>query len=321
MKYRSCAILAAVVLSQLLTACDESNAEADAPAASATSTSAASTSATGEALVSTSKPLAQQIESLPNTAPVAGQCAGWQRDLATGSHQYEVEACLRQKALNDRAAAVADAMQMSNWIIRNSHTSDLKDVLVALIKYPAEGSLEKHLRDLSLLPNAPDEEDVSTSITAAEYLMEMGNVYWFDTETGSFPNQHDYLLTEIAALSDLPALRFTEIPPAEGQDDQPYRLQAVWEDKSWQRDAENLGDWYDVETVLSLLNQIALDLDASSRFVYLPTGDQTAAVWVVDQEKLAQLLTEGLLTDSGAMRSTLAGKNFEQAFREAATAE
>ncbi len=252
-----------------------------------------------------------------DTAPREGSCVGWRNSLAKGSRTDDVEYCLREKALRDRPAAVEEAKVLLGWKIKEEvGYSQLKPLLAALTGYPEAGSLKDHLSDLSLLPNPPDSEysALDEALTAADYLGELGNIYWFDVETGMFPNEHDYLLAAVAALSGLKDARFSEKPPADYEaENEPYLLSAEFQGKSYRQEAKNYGDWYDVHAVLKLLNRIAVDQKIPERFVTLPTGDQTAIIWVVDKEVLAQLLKEGLITLSRAELSMQEGKIFEKA--------
>lgn len=259
--------------------------------------------------------VADPLVGLPDTAPADGMCAGWQKSLAKGRRLDEVESCLRKKALNDRPGAVEEARELMGWEIREDSYSELKPLIAALAGYPEAGNLEHYLRSLSLLPNESGEYSrFDEALTASDYLRELGNIHWFDVETGMFPNQHDLLLRDLAALGDLGEITFSETPPSGfDSDDQPYVLGAEVNGTLYQRKAENYGDWYDLEAVLLLLNQVAVDQSANSRFVTLATYDQTAIVWAVDDQVLNQLIDKGLVSLSPAERSMQTGKAFEAA--------
>lgn len=260
---------------------------------------------------------AASAPTLADIAPVEGMCAGWRRSLAQGRHVNKVEACLRQKALDNRPEAVKEATAMVDWDIDGKGDSELEPLITALSQYPEPGSLERYLASQSLLPNAPGEyHRLDQALTASDYLRDKGNIHWFDVETGMFPNYHDELLAEVARLSDLGEVRFTEKPPSDYDAyEEPYRLKAVVAGKTYRQEAENHGDWYDLHAVLMLLNRIALDQSSQSRFVTLPTGDQTAIIWVVEEQKLARLVGEGLVSLSPAELSMQTGKAFEAEVR------
>jgi hypothetical protein len=252
---------------------------------------------------------------LPNDPPAEGRCVGWQRSLAHGAQLFDVEHCLYQLAQTDRAKAVQDARTLSQWHIDSRPGSELKTVIATLTLFPEPGSLESYLRELALLPNSPDEYSrLDTAITASDYLRELGNHYWFDAETGVYPNQHHYLMDSIVAATDLAATEFSETPPgSDASYDVPYQLEAKVNGKTYQQQARNLGDWYDLEAVLTLLNQIAVDQNSQYRFVILPTGDQTAIVWAANADALNMLLAKQLIELSPAELSLATGKAFEQA--------
>ncbi|ASP37622.1 hypothetical protein CHH28_02580 [Bacterioplanes sanyensis] len=252
---------------------------------------------------------------LPNNPPAEGSCVGWQRNLAHGVQIYEIESCLYQQLREDRTAAIADANALSAWHIRSQPGSELKALIATLVQFPQPGSLQAYLNELGLLPNPPGEyNDLNNAVTAIDYLREMGNSVWFDAETGVYPNQHDYLMASIVDSTDLAATEFSETPPGlDASYDVPYQLEASINGKTYQQEARNLGDWYDLEAVLTLLNQLAVDQDSQYRFVLLPTGDQTAIVWAANADALNTLLAKQLIELSPAELSLATGKAFEQA--------
>lgn len=264
------------------------------------------------------EPVVDPLAHLTDTPPADGMCAGWRKSLAKGARVSDVEQCLREKALRDRPGAVKEAEVMLGWQIKEGHHSQLKVLVATLSSYPEPGSLKRYLAAHALLPNKPGEYSrLDTALTVSDYVTELGNIYWFDAETGTFPNNHDHLLAEVAALSGLKEARFTEKPPTDyDAEDEPYLLNATFKGKSYQQVAKNYGDWYDIGAVLMLLNRIAVDQAINSRFVTLPTGDQTATVWTVDNEKLTQLQAEGLIRLSAAEVSMQTGKAFEEEVRK-----
>src|SRR4030095_11653606 len=91
-------------------------------------------------------------------------------------------------------------------------------------------------------------------------LMSAGLAHWFDVETGAFPNGHDSLMRSLALLV-APTLQdavFEEkAPPGDGEDDSiPYELTAYAGGKRYRAQAANHGDWYDVVTVLRVMNRV-----------------------------------------------------------------
>ncbi|MGH8037539.1 MAG: hypothetical protein ACREPD_07335 [Stenotrophomonas sp.] len=149
------------------------------------------------------------------------------------------------------------------------------------------------------------------TVDATSMLGIAGHVYAFDAETDQFPNEHDSLLRKLASLVQ-PALAgavFEEAVPAE--DVGPYTLTAYLDGKRYQTAARNLDDWYDVETVLRLLNTMLADRGRPERFANLHTGDQTA--WVVGgpQAAITASFESGLLQPGDAGDAEQSGKAFE----------
>lgn len=272
------------------------------------------TSVQSQSVISKSASAESRKVELSNIAPKAGMCAGWQKYLAEGLNHYEVASCLRAKALKDREGAVQEAIEMSEWDIKETGYSDLKQLIFSLAKYPEAGSLEKRLRALDLLPNEPDEySNLHEAVTAADYLTTIGNTYGFDTETGMFPNDHHLLLGEIAAQSGLVNVEFSEIPPSSHEsENEPYKLAASTNGKIYHRKAKNYGDWYDVDAVLSLLNEIAKDRNSQTRFVSLPTEDQSSIILIIEEQKLRELLNEGVIQLASSELAMELGKVFEE---------
>lgn len=149
---------------------------------------------------------------------------------------------------------------MSDWTIEDDYASELGPLVAALSQFPEPGALETYLRGHSLLPNSGDEESpMENPLTAMDYIRELGAIYWFDAETGMFPNEHDGLLHNVALLSDMTGVEFLETPPSDDDDSEPYWLEARIAGKTYRQQAVNYGDWYDIDAVLTMLNTIAAD--------------------------------------------------------------
>src|SRR5690606_19384187 len=134
----------------------------------------------------------------------------------------------------------------------------------------------KALRDLGFVLDRTNMGLEAKPITVEDVLFARGRTEWFDAETGTFPNAHDALLAELAALASpvLDDVIFEEIPPAESEmDDGPYRLHAYADGKRYALRAENHGDWYDVHAVIGLVNALLVARNSDIRLVVLPTGD------------------------------------------------
>lgn len=148
---------------------------------------------------------------------------------------------------------------------------------------------------------------------AVEILIVAGHAHWFDVETGMYPNQHDILMRNLAVLvtPELDGAVFEEIEPLDEEARSPYRVQAYWRGKLYQRYAENHGDWYDVEAVLSLMNTMLRRAKSNTRFHMLATDDQTAVVVAASQRTIANAFSKKLLKKGAANQAMDTGKEFE----------
>ncbi|HEY0635082.1 MAG TPA: hypothetical protein VGE00_06860 [Gammaproteobacteria bacterium] len=256
---------------------------------------------------------------LPNDPPINGSCVGWRRGLAKGNEEntLQVQKCLRALAISQRSKAVEQARQLSSWQLKQLELRELVNTLVA---FPEEGQMKAYLDQLGVLiqTNADDSAAASDEppLTPRDYLLQQGRVYGFDVETGMFPNRHDELLAALAQLSEseLRAAKFSEIaPPDYDAEDEPYTLIGIIGDKRYEMTAENYGDWYDLDAVLALLNQMSNENGLADRFITLPTDDQTALVLVISTDALTSLTKQQLLTISAAELAYVHGKTAEQA--------
>ncbi len=155
---------------------------------------------------------------------------------------------------------------------------------------------------------------------AASMLTETGHAYWFDVETGTFPNQHDSLLRSLADLIQptLAGVVFEEVAPEYDEDanvsdaDGVYLLRAYVDGQLLETQAEDLGDWYDVDAVLRLLDAVLLERKAAERFLLLETTDQTAVIVAADGAVLEAAIRARLLTPGDPDAAEALGKGFEQ---------
>lgn len=149
---------------------------------------------------------------------------------------------------------------------------------------------------------------------AAELLLlAAGHAYWFDVETGTYPNQHDSLMRHLYSLTapELDAAVFEELAPALEDESAPYELVAYVRGKKYRTFAENLGDWYDVDAVLRLMNAIVADQKSATRFVGLTTQDQTMTIVAASSTAIAAAAKQGLLELGDPSEAERLGKDFE----------
>jgi hypothetical protein len=163
----------------------------------------------------------------------------------------------------------------------------------------------------------PAEVDVAS---ADAVLLIAGHAYWFDVETGMYPNNHDSLMRQLAALvsPELDDTIFEEAAPGiEEAETEPYELTVYTAGKRLRAEARNLGDWYDVEAVLNLMNAVAKERGSNMRFVALASTDQTMTVVAAPAGAIARAIQGGLIEIGAAGEAEKAGKDFENKVMEA----
>jgi hypothetical protein len=126
------------------------------------------------------------------------------------------------------------------------------------------------------------------------------------------------LLEALAAMfgESLEAVTFVETAPDDWKSEAPYHVRAELGERSWEREMENFGDWYDVGAVLDMLNGIAADLGSTKRIMGLETYDQYVTVIVGPGESLLIAANEGLVNPALARGSMDRGKTFEEKVRQ-----
>jgi hypothetical protein len=248
-----------------------------------------------------------------------------------GELEWTADTCLRHLAALDRPQAVTAARA---WIAANPTLAPDRDVMRALDAFPEPDGVLRYLRDQGLL--GADDHVPDDAVAPLDVLFAAGRAIDFDTETDRYPNEHDTLLVELAALSPA-TLRGTyfdeilegapggiEIDEGLAADvvvdesgeavygDEPtgvYVLHAYDGHTRYEIEAENFGDWYDVDAVVGLLNTLAFERHANVRWLQLATGDQTAIVVVGPEAGLRTVVADGWLV--------VAPRNTAEAAREA----
>lgn len=207
--------------------------------------------------------------------------------------------CIMRLQLVDRKKA----SQMARKLKPQATFSD-RERVAALARFEAGAALGAHLTQLGFRP-ARDPKEGELRTTAREVLEASGHLLRFDAETDRFPNEHDALLMQVARLAreELTGALFEERPPAKG-DSGPYEICAYWSGERWCATAKNLGDWYDLDAALGLLNTMARDRGSKTRFATLATADQFATVVAGPATGIVSIADAGLfeLAPAGAAR-------------------
>ena len=178
--------------------------------------------------------------------------------------------------------------------------------------YPSQESMEAQLRGLGLVqrerpPLTP------AAVTLAEALRRHDVVASFDGETGQFPNQHDQLLYELARMTGaLAGVVFREQAPPEDSEAVPYQLDAWLDGLHYRLPAQNLGDWFDLDTVVGLLNTLLAARKSEVRVLPLATDEQLAQLAIAPQASLLRAVQAGVLRSDNPDQARQLGKDYEQ---------
>jgi hypothetical protein len=124
-------------------------------------------------------------------------------------------------------------------------------------------------------------------------ILENEKVYhYFDAETGFVPADYDNLLLEFASkskgvLKDM----IVWMDAKENKDGETfqYTITVISNNKAFIAKPEDIGDWYDVVTVNTILEKVLADLNSRERFVSIDTGDQTVHYIFGDPANVNQL--------------------------------
>lgn len=218
------------------------------------------------------------------------------RELPT--HEWDSVSCLEHLLELDRPTAVEVAREWTQVEL----PPDAHGIAWALARFPSAGALEAYLDMLGLTDMTSPELGTTdgSPVSAEEALLNRGRASLFDKETGRFPNRHDELLRDLAALAPgvLDDIHFEEHPPSAEDDesgDGIYRLVAVGGGMQYEVRAEDYGDWYDVASVLGFLNSLARARGNETRWMLLATGDQMAVVVAGPRRALAALVIQKLV--------------------------
>jgi len=187
-----------------------------------------------------------------------------------------------------------------------------REMVAALSRFESASALPDHLVAAGFRPSIGRVPEAA--VTARDVLEASGQVIGFDAETDQFPNEHDMLQIRLAraAEGELAAALFEETPPARDDERGPYRLCGYLEGRRWCTAARNLGDWYDLEAALGLLNTISRDRGSATRFATLATADQSAWVIVGPATGIASLADDKLIELGFADAAKQKGQGFEQ---------
>lgn len=215
---------------------------------------------------------------------------------------------LYEIATRDRARAldVVRKLRLNNGEL----PSPVRVAANVITAYQDPQAMFADLQQLGLLSAQPEKP---LEFEMSFMLIQGGHVNVFDPETGMWPNQHDSLLRDLAAMdaAGMKDIFFDEIAP--NDDAGPYKLVAYADGHRYETIAENFGDWYDVSAVVGLLNTVARARKLTTRFSSLSQSvGNTAYVIAGPEPALQSLFARGLLEQADANQDVQDAKAWER---------
>lgn len=187
--------------------------------------------------------------------------------------------CLARLSASDRPRAVAAARRLHDA----SPALTCDGVVAHLLEHPEPGARASLLRSSGLVPDADPAEPYGVDVLPL--LIREGRAAIVDWESGEVPVQHDRLLRRLSWMCGgrLEHAVFAEQPPPEDRPDAGYQVSAwVGGTRFDVTASSDIGDFWDADAVLALLNQMAEHEGMPERFVRgAPTGRQNGAVLCV----------------------------------------
>lgn len=181
---------------------------------------------------------------------------------------FGAQTCLKQLALVDRPLARALAADFG------SSTFAEMNALLRTLREDDDGTtLGRRMQAMGLITNVDE-----GAVTALDHLLLGGRALEFDLETGMVPNEHDSLLRRLAALHPETSVGVVFGEDVSGDMDGPYELHAWRDGQRWSCDAENLGDRYDLDAVLGMLNSLSRLAESNVRWLALTSEEQVVVV-------------------------------------------
>jgi len=120
------------------------------------------------------------------------------------------------------------------------------------------------------------------------FLSVSGIYLWFDAEVGMVPVDYDELIRSLTKNSngkfENTGIWMDAKTDAEYNVD--YYIYLTANNRIYIAHPEDIGDWYDVEVVLQLLNTALIDSGLKGRYVFIDTGDQTVQIMFGPEENV-----------------------------------
>lgn len=165
-----------------------------------------------------------------------------------------------------------------------------------------EDYTDKYIRDIGLVDNDFDAVVFKTNDFSYDDLVIYKSLYKagisieFDTESSAYPADHDNLILEFVKytkgkLSEVKAYQEIKFD-ASPEESIHTPLYVIHKDKCYIIFPENYKDWYDVTTVVDLVNTMLEEEGIKEEFVSVNTGDQTNYYIFGEREKVEKLKKE-----------------------------
>jgi hypothetical protein len=162
---------------------------------------------------------------------------------------------------------------------------------------------------------------VPPTVLLSEVLSASGIYLIFDAETDELPCRHDELISQFSAAS-MGAFHTqwtNEIWHQKDSNDYDadYTVQFLFQDRLYEFTAQNLGDWYDVTSVVDAINQALSDAHLRQRFFALHSEGQDASFVFCTPEFAEELRQKYYFAfDADLERAMKEGKDFERKVKE-----
>jgi hypothetical protein len=159
--------------------------------------------------------------------------------------------------------------------------------------------------------------DTTQPATLRHALGHAGLITHFDTETGFVPCHQEELIRDFAGNSDG---RFRPECPIQiwhrrGEEDfdSPYTVQFIYRQRLYRFEAENYGDYYDVEAVVRAANTVLERNGQQERYIGLYTGDQCACFVFANPKAFVPIAQKyGISLSEHPSEAMRAGRAYEQ---------
>lgn len=188
-----------------------------------------------------------------------------------------------------------------NTILKDKNLIDSISKAYDLSKSSVE-TIAKDLLDFGVIDQPISEAIITKAKEKNEDEYSDGDLYnllsvsgihlWFDAETGFVPVDYDNLIRQFSENSNgkLNTLDVWMDADVDKDYNVKYKIYVYANNNIYIMAPEDIGDWYDVNMTLKLMNTIAKDAKLSEEFVFVDTGDQTAQILFGPKENVERFV-------------------------------